>query len=576
MLFVPPNTPAFSNASSPSYVVHIWAECFESCDEVKPQPNIGFSNTVESVDFEVQGGNPGAVALHNRGAQGTTIEDVRVTLAEDALAGIMGLPGSGGASANVTVVGGRYGIDGRGAQPGPTISGIRLLGQRCAGLVYGGLSSLAATGLHIQTARLGDGSGPQPPAVVAGCPVGGQLWTNASDPTGCQLHTDLRIIQPCVGAVSGQLSLVDADLQVGSYQLPGRAQVPATRHVGSHVASAAVITTRSVVLQNAWIRGANVSVALEQDDGLPLHGGASDLPGPGTESSGVASRVRFWARGLLPPLYARGNRTWQYTAPAVVNGTLHETGTSVGGMSLCSVATSTWLQHSTLRGMVPHSLPPCELPSNLVDRHTFGPTRTFPSWEALYDPSAKGHAFNVKDFGAIGDGKSDDYAAITAALGQAKRITEAYAESNHSSAVPLPVVVLPRGAYNVSSTIRVPCGVALVGVGRVFSRINSAANARFVAPAVALPAPVGGTTQGPVLLVEECDSSQSIASRQEGGSPDDTGVQGTSRTDGPPALGTVLSHMLMELFNPDSAHINASVVLWLGGFRGGQRQRTVG
>jgi hypothetical protein len=63
--------------------------------------------------------------------------------------------------------------------------------------------------------------------------------------------------------------------------------------------------------------------------------------------------------------------------------------------------------------------------------------------------------FNVKDYGAVGDGVADDTAAIAAATAAAAPATGTLGGS----------VVLPAGKYRVTSTISVPLGVTIQGVG---------------------------------------------------------------------------------------------------------------
>jgi hypothetical protein len=63
--------------------------------------------------------------------------------------------------------------------------------------------------------------------------------------------------------------------------------------------------------------------------------------------------------------------------------------------------------------------------------------------------------YNVRDYGAVGDGKSDDTAAIV----------EAIAAAGPSSEPTGDTVFLPAGKYLVSSTITVPPGLTLLGAG---------------------------------------------------------------------------------------------------------------
>ena len=66
-------------------------------------------------------------------AQQCSIEDVHIT-GKAFHAGVVGLPGSGGFSANVAVTGGDYGILQDSYRPNPSISGLLLKGQAKAGL----------------------------------------------------------------------------------------------------------------------------------------------------------------------------------------------------------------------------------------------------------------------------------------------------------------------------------------------------------------------------------------------------------------------------------------------------------
>ena len=63
--------------------------------------------------------------------------------------------------------------------------------------------------------------------------------------------------------------------------------------------------------------------------------------------------------------------------------------------------------------------------------------------------------FNVRDFGAAGNGSTDDTAAITAAIAAAAPSTAPTGDT----------VFLPAGKYRVSSTLTVPPGVTLRGAG---------------------------------------------------------------------------------------------------------------
>lgn len=80
------------------------------------------------------GSNPGVSAVSMSSAQLASIEDVRVT-GTKFHAGFNGLPGSGGFSANLEVEGGLYGVVQNQFRPNPSITGLRLLNQKLAGVV---------------------------------------------------------------------------------------------------------------------------------------------------------------------------------------------------------------------------------------------------------------------------------------------------------------------------------------------------------------------------------------------------------------------------------------------------------
>src|SRR5688572_11057000 len=80
-----------------------------------------------------------------------------------------------------------------------------------------------------------------------------------------------------------------------------------------------------------------------------------------------------------------------------------------------------------------------------------------------YDPDAefvglRGPSFNVRAFGAVGDGSTDDTAALQAALAAAE-------DTALSANVGGAEVWLGQGRFGVSEDIDIPEGVTLKGVG---------------------------------------------------------------------------------------------------------------
>ena len=110
-LVLAPSSPGFTDPATGKLVLFVHTYNPAGQD----QPNVAFNNVAHSLDIVIGAGNAGAVGVGLRGAQGTSLEDVTVHAGDGAI-GVMGLAGSGGAHSNITVVGGRFGVDGRGAQ----------------------------------------------------------------------------------------------------------------------------------------------------------------------------------------------------------------------------------------------------------------------------------------------------------------------------------------------------------------------------------------------------------------------------------------------------------------------------
>jgi hypothetical protein len=145
-ILLSPHSPGYGNPAKPKYVIHFWAR--NRRDLKKPQPNIAMNQMLINLDVIIGEGNPGAVAIRSRGAQGCGIEECTID-ATHGLTGIEGGLGSGGGLAAVTVIGGRIGLDLRETQPAPTITGASLIRQRDAAILYEGRQSLCAVGIRI-------------------------------------------------------------------------------------------------------------------------------------------------------------------------------------------------------------------------------------------------------------------------------------------------------------------------------------------------------------------------------------------------------------------------------------------
>ncbi len=219
VLVLADNASGFDDPENPKPVLYFWARSMqvpgrELRPPAEPQPNISFNQKIHHIDIELGGGNPGAVGIDHRGAEGSTVEDVTVH-AGGAFAGFRHAPGSGGAMHGIQVRGGRYGLYLDGTQPSPLISDLKLTGQTEA-------SVLAI---------------PRGPLTIAGAEIEGAgircHWNN--------MHFD------------GALSIVDSVIRVRDGQ-------------------PAISTPRSVALADVWIEDA--AIAVEAADYPPVAGRA--------------------------------------------------------------------------------------------------------------------------------------------------------------------------------------------------------------------------------------------------------------------------------------------------------------
>jgi hypothetical protein len=149
------NSPGFDKPSRPKYVIHFWARRIKHPQTSSdPQPSISMNQMLINLNITIDRGNPGAVAIRHRGAQGSVVQDsvIDVTYGHT---GLEGGAGSGGSHAGLSIIGGKIGLNLSESQPAPTIAGIRLINQTGTALLYKGRQSLCAVGLYISTKTRG-------------------------------------------------------------------------------------------------------------------------------------------------------------------------------------------------------------------------------------------------------------------------------------------------------------------------------------------------------------------------------------------------------------------------------------
>jgi hypothetical protein len=125
----------------------VWKDLGERQPGEGPGAANGFNMIMRGIDVDAGTGNPGAVGISFRAAQGASLEDVKVT-ATGACAGIYHIPGRGMGAAKVEVEGGPFGIicDG---EPPATVAGAVLRNQTQRALVARNWGPVTLVGFEI-------------------------------------------------------------------------------------------------------------------------------------------------------------------------------------------------------------------------------------------------------------------------------------------------------------------------------------------------------------------------------------------------------------------------------------------
>ncbi|TWU32044.1 glycosyl hydrolase family 28-related protein [Novipirellula artificiosorum] len=171
VLLLEPHSPGFDDPEHRKIVVH-FTNCnygFDKSDyqygPLHPQANISYNQMLKDIDIVVGKGNAGAIGLRMQAAEGSSVQNVTID-ATHGHTGMLGAAGSGGSHHNLTIRGGRIGIDtrgfppegrvdGSGTQPTPTMAGVTLLDQTVAALVNKSRGPLIGVGWRIRTQTTG-------------------------------------------------------------------------------------------------------------------------------------------------------------------------------------------------------------------------------------------------------------------------------------------------------------------------------------------------------------------------------------------------------------------------------------
>ncbi len=168
-----------------------------------------------NLDIVIGEGNSGAVGMEIRSCEGSAVQDVNID-ARHGHTGLAGATGNGGSWANVTVIGGRIGLDMRGwTPPAPIMVGITLVDQTEAAIITAARGPLTAVGIKIISSAAG-------PLIIG---------------------------EKRYGAFDGGINLIDSEIIF---------------RPGDHSCKRVAITSeRSIYLNNVYVKGAEEIVTVD-------------------------------------------------------------------------------------------------------------------------------------------------------------------------------------------------------------------------------------------------------------------------------------------------------------------------
>jgi hypothetical protein len=426
--------PGFGDPTQPRFVVNMTNdEAASPGDPEHSQPNEVMNVAMTAVNVVVEEGNPGAIGVRLRAAQGSTTEDVTVTM-HSGLFGVSGLPGSGGATVSLTVIGGQWGIDARGTQPQSTVTGLTMRGQQCGAIVSMSWQSLTLVGAAIVRDPSSPGMKGGIPAILQACNT-----TQAVGDADGACPNPVAFDSCFDGAWAGQLTMRDSVITTSWYE-PADAPVPRAESN----TTVAVWTQRSAVFENVWIADhATLVQATSQDANSPWPFNIS-LPSI-ANGPGLYDHLEMVVLPVTPPVLAWNKKT---VPREMVNFTFPATVLAASSMG------SGWNRsHGAVLNRSTSVIPP---PISLTSHHTWHGAAFFPNFnwpgvvlakEAVPDRPA-----------ATGDGITDDYPAIQAAIDEA-------------CSSPGGVVVLGRGVFVLSQGLTLHAGCALIGSSSPFTHL---------------------------------------------------------------------------------------------------------
>jgi hypothetical protein len=272
-----PHSSGYDNVGQPRLVLYFHQGKPRPRPPIYPRMAPSFMNSrLIGIDVEIGEGNPGAVAVRMRGAQGMAIEDVTLDVTHG-LIGLEGGNGSGGGNTNVTIIGGKIGFDGSATQPTPSITGFTFVDQTEHAILYRGRHTLNATGIEITSKH--------PITAVKAV----DLWTQDETSTdGLNGSKDQGLF-----CWNGPVNFVDCEVN-----FTGRAGTAFASNCG-------------VYLNNCYVR--NAKVLVDHTDGGKLAG-----------KTGKWVQIKEYAQGYN----MRQFQSLKYTSPIYINGKKQHQGIS--------------------------------------------------------------------------------------------------------------------------------------------------------------------------------------------------------------------------------------------------------
>eukprot|EP00117_Sycon_ciliatum_P040114 scpid37149/ scgid29532/ len=430
-IVLPASTPGFTNPKWPRYVVHYFendalppsnsTSRINTHDDVIQagnghddaskkkghfRTNVNFNQVFQGVNIRVGAGNHGAIGIRLRGAQGSSMEDCTIDMGPDGFIGAEGASGSGGSHKGVTVIGGRYGLDFRFAQPAPTVTTVHLINQTCSAMIYAGHETLTAVGVHVESYVSHDPSASKL-GLIASVPAEyGDVrmpWLPVHGP--CAIPVLWPVIQAPNPLFDGQMSILDSIIET------------------NQKSKSAITTARDLYLRNVFVRGVNNLAEFRRGN----YSGPHDILANPTTSAQNWTHIDEAAIAIQPP-----------HGDVVVNGS------KVDLQYQSRVWWNDRVDAQNLTKLEKISAPP---PDNLTIQHLYDELE-FPSFQSANAVSVIMPPYNV-----IPDGQHDVTAMIQKAI-----------DDNE-------IVLLPKGYYRVSSTLKLRSNTKLVGIGRTFTLI---------------------------------------------------------------------------------------------------------